>query len=191
MCICCLCSNSWTKEPAAHFVLYAISLSWYIMVPEIWTMLLRGWLCLHKCSYWNLCILELSKVRVAFFFLFPYKVIKILLTLFPMLHITSPWLIYFITGSLYLLVPFPYFAHPPSPCPLASVCSLYLCVSFCFMFVRLYIYVNGTEYIYIPHISEIIQYLSFSVWLISLSIIPSMSIHVVTNGNILFFFKPE
>ena len=32
---------------------------------------------------------------------------------------------------------------------------------------------------YIPHICEIIQYLSFSVWLISLSIISSRSIHVV------------
>ena len=33
----------------------------------------------------------------------PYKVITISLTLFLMLYVTSPWLIYFITGGLYLL----------------------------------------------------------------------------------------
>ena len=36
-----------------------------------------------------------------------------------------------------------------------------------------------------------IQYLSFSVWLISLGIIPSKSIHVVANGKISFFFMAE
>ena len=35
--------------------------------------------------------------------------------------------------------------------------------------------------------SDNIQYLSFSVCLISLSIIPSRPIHVVTNGKISFF----
>ena len=34
-------------------------------------------------------------------------------------------------------------------------------------------------------------YLSFFVWLISLSIIPSQSIHEVTNGKISFFFMDE
>ena len=40
----------------------------------------------------------------------------------------------------------------------------------------------------IPHVNDNIQYLSFSVWLISLSIVPSKSIHVVANGKISFFF---
>ena len=40
----------------------------------------------------------------------------------------------------------------------------------------------------IPCISEIIQSLSFYVWFISLSIIPSRSIRVVTNGKISFLF---
>ena len=35
--------------------------------------------------------------------------------------------------------------------------------------------------------SEIIKYLSFSVWLIPLSIIPSKSIHTVTNSKIFIF----
>ena len=34
-----------------------------------------------------------------------------------------------------------------------------------------------------------IQYLSFSVWFISLSITPSKSIHVAANGKISFFFN--
>ena len=38
----------------------------------------------------------------------------------------------------------------------------------------------------IPHINEIIQHLSFSKWLISLSIMPSSFIHVVTNITISF-----
>ena len=38
---------------------------------------------------------------------------------------------------------------------------------------------------------EVAQYLSFSVWLTSLSIMPSKSIHVVANGKILFFFMPQ
>ena len=39
---------------------------------------------------------------------------------------------------------------------------------------------------YTPQMSEIICHLSFSAWLISLSIIPSSSIHVVANGRICF-----
>ena len=42
----------------------------------------------------------------------------------------------------------------------------------------------------ITNVSVIKQYLSFSVWLISLSIISSTFIHVVTNSKILFFTFP-
>ena len=40
----------------------------------------------------------------------------------------------------------------------------------------------------ILHISEIIRYLSFSDWLISLRIIVSRSIHAVAEGKISFFY---
>ena len=40
----------------------------------------------------------------------------------------------------------------------------------------------------IPHINELIQYLSFSDWLISPSIIISRYIHAVTKGQSYFFF---
>ena len=41
------------------------------------------------------------------------------------------------------------------------------------------------------YIIHIIQCLSFSVWIITLSIIPSKSIHVAGNGKISFFFMAE
>ena len=76
-----------------------------------------------------MCILELSKMKAAFFFCFH----TILLTMFSMLPTTSSSLIYFITGNLYLLFSFSYFTYPSSPSPLPPVCSLYLWVSFCFV----------------------------------------------------------
>jgi len=39
----------------------------------------------------------------------------------------------------------------------------------------------------IPHIRDIIEYLSFCIWLTSLSIIPIKSVHVITNGKMLLF----
>ena len=43
----------------------------------------------------------------------------------------------------------------------------------------------------IPHMSEIIQYLSFSDWIMSLSIMFSMSIQTVAKGKIFFFFMTK
>ena len=43
-----------------------------------------------------------------------------MLTIFSVLYITSLYLIYFIHISLYLLIPFPYFAPPPAPLPTAN-----------------------------------------------------------------------
>ena len=54
-----------------------------------------------------------------------YNVITVLLTICPMLYFSSPWFIYFIAGSLYLLTSFTYFSHPPTPSLLATT-SLYL-----------------------------------------------------------------
>ena len=71
------------------------------------------------------------------------------------------------------------FCPVPQPSPLwqSPVCSLYLWIYFCSVLV------------FLPsHESKHTQYLSFSVWLISQCIIPSISIHVVTNGKISFFF---
>ena len=95
-----------------------------------------------------------------------------------MLCIIPQQFIYFITGSLYLLIPFTHSAHSPTPLPLVTtVCSLYLWV-LCFvcsfvLFFRFHIKVK--------------QYLLFPIWLISLGIIHSRSIHVVPNGKVSSF----
>ena len=47
------------------------------------------------------------------------KVIGILLAVFPVRYSTSQWLINFITGSLYLLLPVAFFTHSPPPSHLA------------------------------------------------------------------------
>ena len=43
-------------------------------------------------------------------------------------------------------------------------------------------------FLQIPHVSDSIQYLSFSVWLISLTIEPPRLIHVITNSRISMFY---
>ena len=39
----------------------------------------------------------------------------VLLTIVAMLYVISPWLIYFITESLYIFIPLTHFTHPPPP----------------------------------------------------------------------------
>ena len=79
----------------------------------------------------------------------------------------------YLSGSLNLLTPFPHFV-PPNPLPLWTTHLFSVTIIFFFFFE-------------IPYISEIIQYLSFSVCLISLHIMASRFIHI-TNGNISFLF---
>ena len=64
-------------------------------------------------------------------------------------YITSSRLIYFITGDLYLLTPFPIFPNP-SPLPEATAALFSVSVYFFFLFL-------------IPDTSKIKWYLSFSV----------------------------
>ena len=80
--------------------------------------------------------------------------------------------------------PTPSLPQPPPPWQ-PQVCSL--CPWFCFCFIDRFICVI----VEILHISDIIWHLSFSFWLISLSMIISSCIHVATNGIILLFFMAE
>ena len=97
----------------------------------------------------------------------------VLLTIVAMMFIRSSDLIHCIAESLY---PFTHLSlFPPPPQPLATTFLLSVSMSLTFFF-----------FLKIPHISDTTQYLSFSSWLISLSIMPSRSIHVVTNGGISF-----
>ena len=86
-------------------------------------------------------------------------------------------------NSLHLLTPNSQ-SIPLSPPPLwqSQVCSPCLWVCFCSVD-RLICAI-----LYIPHISDIIWYLSFSFWCTSLSMRISSSIHVAANGIILLFF---
>ena len=63
------------------------------------------------------------------YYLSPYKFIMILLTISPMLYISSLWLIYFVTGSVYLLISLTCFTPPSLPSPLATTCLFSVSVS--------------------------------------------------------------
>ena len=101
----------------------------------------------------------------------------VLLTLVTMLYITSPWLIYFITGSLYLLTPFTHFIHHPCP-PTSGNHESVLCI-----------YEPDVLLLFLDFMykwDHMVFYLSFSVWPMSLSIMPSRFIYTPTNGKISF-----
>ena len=66
---------------------------------------------------WHLYTLQIDHHDKSSNHLSPYEVITILSTAFLMLFITSTWLIYSVTRSFYVLIPFISFAQP-SPFPL-------------------------------------------------------------------------
>lgn len=89
-------------------------------------------------------------------------------TIVTVLYTRSPALTHLIKGSLNPLIISPH--HTPVPGNYKSV---------------LYFWV---QFFQVPHTSEIIQYLSCSVWPISLSITPSKLSHVVVNARCPSFF---
>ena len=93
-----------------------------------------------------------------------------LLTIVSMLYIRFQELIHPITGSWYPSTNVSPFHPPVAPNNNSST---------------LYVY----EFNFLAHVSEIIQYLSFSFWFISLSIMLSRSIYIVTSGGISLFFS--
>ena len=112
------------------------------------------------CVVRTLKVYSLSKFQVY---------IMVSLTIITMLYNGSSELIHLINENLYPLTNIsPLFPSPWQP----PVYSLILWIWF----------------FLIPSICEIIHYLSFCVWLISLSILPSSFIRVVTNGRIPFLW---
>ena len=106
-----------------------------------------------------------------------YKVTTKLLIIFFMQYITSLWFLYFITGSLYLLIPLTYFAPIPQLSWGILLCTYeYVFILFCFL---------GSTYRW----REITEHLSLSVWFISLSMIFSRSMSVVINGKISHIYE--
>ena len=85
----------------------------------------------------------------------------VILSMVFMFYILSSVLTYLLTGSVYLLTTSIQFSSSLTPALVSTFCFLYLGVQGFVILVSL--------------ISEIIQYLSFCVWLISFSIMPSKS----------------
>ena len=83
------------------------------------------------------------------------------------------------------LIPLPFPPTPQTASPLTAI-SLFSVSLNLFLFCLFVYFVHQ-----ILHISEIIGYLSFSDWLISLSTIFSRSIRTVTKYKISFFFTAE
>ena len=94
-----------------------------------------------------------------------------------MLYISSSALIHPISKSLY-----PFTNLPLISLPLRHPGNNHSTLCF---------YVLALIFFKIAYIKDTMQYFSLSVWLISLSIMPTRFIHVVTNGRIFFFLKAE
>ena len=73
-------------------------------------------------------------------------------------------LTYFVDSGLCLLIPYPNLAHLPFLSPMATTSLFPLLCLFLFCYICLY-------YFWIPHVSYIIQYLSYTLWLILLSLV--------------------
>ena len=100
------------------------------------------------------------------YFLAIFQIYNTVFTIVTMLYISSP--IHFIIQIYTFWLPLP----APNPPLLATT---------------IYSASLNLLFLNITHINEIICYFSFSVWFISLSIMPSRSIHVVETGKIFFF----
>ena len=87
--------------------------------------------------------------------------------------------------AFYIIEKYPLFSSPITICFKNRMFSLHLSrESYVDLFCSLVYFVH-----YIPLVSEIIWYLSFTKWLISLRIIVSSSIHAVTKGKNSFFLS--
>ena len=113
-------------------------------LPRIWCLFL--WVCLfcHNNGVTTLCSFLVHSIVIRYFYTFQKdhhessyhlslcKDITKELIIFLQLYISYPWLIYFASGSLYLLISLIYFFHPlqppsgPPPIWQRPVCSLYL-----------------------------------------------------------------
>ena len=104
------------------------------------------------------------------------------MTIFLRWYIASLWLVYYITGVLYLLIFCIYFTQSPNSPPIwqPPICSLHPWVYFHFiLFISFIVFLDFT-YTW-GH-----EVFIFPFWLISFSIIPSRSIHVVPSDKISF-----
>ena len=136
---------------------------------------------MYNIVIWYFHILQNAHHDKFSYHLSPYKGITLLLTIFPMLYISSPWLIYFVTESVYLLISLTYVAHSPTSSPLATSC-LFSVSMILFLFCYLYLFC------FLDFTYKWNHLVFVFLWLTSLSITPSRFIHPVANRKISFLW---
>ena len=148
---------------------------------------------MESCVIWGTAqVLELARMMFLFIFIVDTISDVPILPSFSIFHPTtalpslwpSPLCCLCYGSCIYVrwLIPSPSFIRSPHPLlseSCKSVLRIYASISI--LFVSLLFH-------QIPHKSEIIWYVSFSDWLISLSIIISRYIHTLSKGKISFFF---
>ena len=107
----------------------------------------------------------------------------------PVLYSAFPSAVHFIQSisSVYVSIPVSHFLPPhpfPHWCP--YICSLRLCLYFCFA-----AKITSTIFLDSTYICVIIRHLFFSFWLTSLCMTDSNSIHVSTNDPVSFLFAAQ
>ena len=111
------------------------------------------------------------------------NVIKVLAFLFPMLYSIFLCIIFSLYSGLHLSL-HSYSLNPPlSIIPLVTNSLFSLCLLLC-CYIQSFV-----SFFSIPYISDIIQYLSFCISLISFSIMPSKSIHGVVHFTFLWLTR--
>ena len=99
------------------------------------------------------------------YLLSPYKDITLLSATFTFLYVLYLWFVYFVMEFLYIVIYLTYLSHFPTPFPSSNhmfILCIYNSVAILCLFIGFVLW--------IPCMSEIIQCLSFSVWLTSPSI---------------------
>ena len=116
----------------------------------------------------------------------PYIVFTVLLTIFPIVNISCILHAYdySVPTNLYFLIPSPFspFPLPAPPIWQTSKCSLYLWLCLCC--VCLFCFLDSAYKSSYRLIWEIIWHLSFSVWVIWLSTVPSRFTHVFADSSL-------
>ena len=115
---------------SAHEILQARILEWVAMPfsrgssqfrDQTWVSYIAGrfftvWViteALYSIVFQYFYILQNDHHNKSSYRLSPYKMITVSLTIFPMLYVISLWIIYSITGSLYLFIALSCFTQPP------------------------------------------------------------------------------
>lgn len=121
ICIVSILSQSLALKPSSFFVDFFFSCSpypsssFFFYFIEVW--LAYNIILVSSVQHGDLTLHTLQNGHhyKSSYHLSSHKVNTVLWSIFPMLHVTSLWPVYFITGSLYFLIPFTHFAFSQPP----------------------------------------------------------------------------